>query len=149
MVITDKLFTLKMFIKAQNESRLKLPREKFHHYLSILHTRQSMQVLLLPAKVTLVTPINSWLALALIKVRKQPANTIRLQGNSLLQTHIVTYQACPLFLHVFMLCFVCQWPIALASNIITICMVLHPIQILDNTILQCIPVHFANSVLQN
>ena len=37
MVITDKLFTLKMFIKAQNESRLKLPREKFHHYLSILH----------------------------------------------------------------------------------------------------------------
>ena len=56
---------------------------KFHHYLSIQHSTQDKACItttLLPK----VTPINSWLALALIKVRKQPANTIRLQGNSLL-----------------------------------------------------------------
>ena len=91
MVITNMLFTLKKDVYKSTKLSLDFNcqgRSFITIYLFYTHnihkTKHVLLQLLFPAKVTSVTPINSWLALALIKVRKQPANTIRLQGNSLL-----------------------------------------------------------------
>lgn len=88
MVITNMLFTLKKDVYKSTKLSLDFNcqgRSFITIYLFYTHNiHKTKHVLLLLAKVTPVTPINSWLALALIKVRKQPANTIRLQGNSLL-----------------------------------------------------------------